>query len=378
VESAVLDARHERERDQLRIARDRRIEERRLRVKQATRADWRDLYAVQRQERRRLDAAQRNAWTRLRHFIRTHGEEFRAAGPAARKEMLKGVIAALIGSRRQYGTLDRKQKADRAFFANRLRARTEALTRAIRKEHDRRLAELRERLSAERGDLQSRQSAQSQEEAREIREGRDAEIYRREQIEALRRELEETKEDILKPPQATTKRGTSLRERFKAASREKAQQEKENDRSAQGGKPSAPQEQRPSRAGKQTSAQRHAEFGEQARDTTERRGKSPEPRRGLSEKFRQARDVNPVEKKTDQKVDQFKENANDASRDVGRERSRTRKPPGGMKTRLDCFLLPTSESLQARDRAAPHHRCAAFYVRITDGFATHWEFPLSD
>ncbi|MCI0536993.1 MAG: relaxase/mobilization nuclease domain-containing protein [Verrucomicrobiales bacterium] len=330
VESAALDARHEREREQLRAARDRRIEERRLRVKQATRADWRDLYAVQGQERRRLDAAQRNVWARLRFFVRTHGEEFRAAGPAARKQMLKGAFAALIGSRRQYGALDRKQKADRTFFADRLKARTEALTRAIRKDHDRRLADLRERQSAERRDLQSRQSAQSQEEAREIREGRDEEIYRKEQEEKRRQELKETKEGILKKPPQAAKKPTLL-DRFNAASREKAQKEKENVRSAHGGKQTAPREQKPSRAGKETSAQRAAAFREQAKDTTEKKKKPTQGRESMSEKFRKARDATSNEKPAPQRRVEFRENANDASRDVGRSRTRTIKPPGGRK-----------------------------------------------
>ncbi len=58
VESAALEARQERERDQLGIARDRRIEETRQRLRETTRADWRDLFAVQRQERSRLDRAE--------------------------------------------------------------------------------------------------------------------------------------------------------------------------------------------------------------------------------------------------------------------------------------------------------------------------------
>ena len=277
VESAALDARHERERDQLRIARDRLVAEQRERLKEANRPAWRDLYAIQRQERERLEAAQRSTWARLRHFVRSRGEEFREAGKGARGEMLKGAFAALIGSKSQYVRLEEKQEADRALFSKYLRQRTEELTKKINEKHEQRLAELRERQGDDRHDLRMRQSRQSQAEAREIREGRDKEVYQKE-------------------------KGPSLRERLAAAQREAA-------KNSERGKGST----------------------ESARDTeaVPSRPGGPEKPKGesLSEKFAKAREHDPAKGRTAQKTSRFRQNARDAGQDIGRERSRSRKPP---------------------------------------------------
>jgi hypothetical protein len=392
MENAVLDARQERERDLLRTQRDRRIEELRLRVKEATRTDWRDLFTVQRQERSRLEAAQRNAWTRVRHFFRTHREEFRTANKTTRRQMIKSALKAFIGSRDQYTELERKQKADRIYFAGKLKARTAGVTKAINKEHERRLAELRERQAREGQAMRARHSEQSQQQAREIRSGKDKEIFRKERAGHLKQELEEMKKDINKnPPQAKT-RGMSLRERinrakletpkdeskstsgneprpqepqptaakdkpadrmaaFKAEARDITEKRKppkargvlsekfqrtrderpaeDESREAFGKKPH-PQEQRQPAAGRDKSADRTAAFKAEARDITEKR-KSPKAQGVLSEKFQRARDENPAEKRTERKKTEFRENAKDAGRDRGRERTAKPKPPGGRK-----------------------------------------------
>ena len=325
VETAMLDARHERERDQLRIARDQRVEEKRLRVKETTRADWRDLFTIQRQERGRLDAAQRNAWTRVRHFIRTHRAEFRTAGKTVRRQMLKSAFKAFIGSKTQYAELDRKQKAQRIYFAGKLTLRTRELTKEIRTAHDRNLAALRQRQDFERQDMRSRHSGQSQDEAREIRDGRDKEIYRQERRDKRSHELNETKREILKEPSPKPQR-SFLSGRFSKASAKV----KENNGRAPGGQ-SAQQNRQPSTVKRQPVSDRAAAFREEAKDVTEKRGTSKQGG-GLSERFkRAARDAEPTEAKSLPKKTIFKENANDLSQDTGRERSKTLKPPGGRK-----------------------------------------------
>ncbi|MGH6837486.1 MAG: relaxase/mobilization nuclease domain-containing protein [Methylocella sp.] len=323
MEGAGLDARHERERDQLRIARDRLVGEQRKRVRDATRADWRDLFVIQRQQRTRLSHAQRNAWTRVRFFIRTHGEEYLKAGKAGRVQMAKDSFAALIGSKSQREKLESKQKDERIYFGRKLKDRADRLTLKIRKDHEEKLVQLRERQNVERQDMQSRHSGQSQEEAREIREDRDKEVYRKEKREERRRELLETKRDIEERRESQHKtRGTPLRDRFNA-SRGKTQ----GDERKAGEKRPQSQEKEPPRAGSGP-ASKHKEFREQAKDTTERTQKT-QGRVSLAEKFRKAREQNPVEERQEQKKTKFRENAKDAGRDVGR--SRTIKPPGGPK-----------------------------------------------
>lgn len=320
VEDAAQGARHERERDGLRIARDRKASEKRTRLREATRADWRDLYTIQRKEEARLDSAQRNAWTRVRFFIRTHGEQFRTSDKAGRLQMIKGAFAALIGSRKQYEQLDEKQKSERVFFANKLKDKARQLTEGIRKDHDEKLAELRKKQAAERDAMKSRHSEESQDQAREIREGRDKEVYRQEKREARRRDLLETKRDIEdRRTPAKTERRPTLRERFNAM----------KGRAQTGGR-AADEKTPPTQAkepprGRDVSG-KHKQFHEQARDTTEKAQKPSPARDGLAEKFRKAREANPQEERQEHKKQKFRDNAKDASRDIGRERSR--KPPG--------------------------------------------------
>lgn len=323
VQTAALDARHERQRDLLRIERDRRIEERRKRIRDATRADWRDLYAIQKQERGRLDAAQSNAWTRLRHFVRTHGDEFRTAGRGARKEMLKGAFRALVGSKRQYADLEQKQLAERKAYGRVLKVKAEELTKPIRKDHVRQLAELQKRQEQERHELRMRQSEQSQEQAREIKEGRDREVFRRERQEKRAKEVRENKEEIAKRLAETPKRGVSLRDRFKAAQRDAG---KHGERSATGGEESKGQG-KPVQP-RDSSTSRHKEFKEEARDVTEKKQRGKTPREGsLADKFKKARDLDPAKSRTEERHNEVRENTKDIELDAGRERGRSIKPP---------------------------------------------------
>jgi Relaxase/Mobilisation nuclease domain len=315
VESAALDARHERVREQLAAFRDRKLDAKRKQIRDATRADWRDLYTVQRKERERLDAAQRSVFGRVRFFIKTYREDFKTARKATRKEMFKSAFSAFIGSKAQYTKLENKQKAERVFFADKLKARTAHIIDGIRKEHERQLAALREKQNAEREKLRSRQSEQSQAEAREIREGRDRAVYRQERRDKRGRDLNENKQDIVKGPAQPKVRRPTLSERFGKVT---ADARETGDRS-QGGK-SAPQEQPKPRVEKRPVPDRTAAFREQASDVTKKRETS-KTSGGLSEKFKRAKDSRMVEPQRTRDNRQFKENAADIGRDRNRERS---------------------------------------------------------
>lgn len=215
METAVLDARHERERDQLKLDRDRKLEELRKRQKELTRADWRDLYTIQRQEEGRLTKARGNAWTRLRFFAQTHKKGFSAADRASRKQMLKGAFAALIGSRKQFDELEQKQRAHRIQYARALKAKTQDMRWRINEDYDKRLAQLKERQNDERQAQQLKHSAKSQDEAREIKQGRDREIYRKDKQRKRESELKDNKRDIVEKEQKP--RRPSLRDKFAEA-----------------------------------------------------------------------------------------------------------------------------------------------------------------
>lgn len=293
LDNAVLDLRHQRERDALGRERDQKIDAKRKQVRDAVRSDWRRLYRDQADDRRKLDGAQRNAWTRLRFFVRTYGEEFRAAGPAARKQMLKGAFAALIGGKRQYAELERRQLAARKAQGNKVNTQTKQLTRGIKEDHDRKLADLRQRQVAEYQAQQSRHSQESQEQARAIKDGRDRQEFERERDVERQDELKKTKEDITQRKEGGRGSKSPLRAQFDKA-----------------------------KGADQPKGKRPAQQSQDKGDA-----KEPEQRQPLSEQFRKAKDAS--SEKTPK--NRFNQNARDLTedRDLGRER--TLKPPGPKK-----------------------------------------------
>lgn len=180
-QQSVLADRHDAERSELRRSRDTKIEGLRQRLRDQTRADWRDLFAIQRQELQRLDKAQRTAWSRLRHYVKTNAEVFRAAGKAQRRQMLKDAFFALVGSKRQYAELETKQKNDRVFFARKLRERIVPMTLNIRKDHERELDALRKRQARERHDQKFRHIFEKRAERRANLKGEDRKEFDAEQ-----------------------------------------------------------------------------------------------------------------------------------------------------------------------------------------------------
>lgn len=312
-ETDRLTAKHTGERDQLQNRRDQLIAGQRERFREATRGDWRDLFTIQRQEQRRFDEAQRNAWTRMRFFLRTHGEEFRKAGKASRAEMLKGGFSALTGSKEQKARLENKQKDERIFFADKLNKRAAKLSESIRHKHEKNLADLRKRQDNEHHEMRMRQSEESKAQAKEITEGRDKHIFRQEQRGQERHDLAETKQGITQdkaPP-----RPQSLSEKFKRSGLKK----ETPTRSVSKG------EQASDQRSKDSKAERAASFKEQASDVTERKDAG---RKGkLADQFKKVQEQTADKKKRETKRNLFKENEEDIGHDVGRERSRTIKPP---------------------------------------------------
>jgi glycosyltransferase involved in cell wall biosynthesis len=136
------------------------------------------------------------------------------------------------------------------------------------------------------------QSTESQAQARGIKEGRDKELFRKEQRSKQRQELDETKRELTAP--TTPPRSPSIGQRLAKARRAP---DKQHDQSAAN------------------------ETRKQPADTSQ--GKEP-AREGstLAEKFRKAQERGVGAKTT---RDQFKDNADDISRDTGRER--IKKPP---------------------------------------------------
>ncbi len=300
-EGERLDAKQAAERDQLRARRDRAAAEGRGRFREAHRGDWRDLYTIQRQERRTLADAQKSAWTRLRFFLRTPWRRL-SRGRQGRPErhMLKGAAAALAGSRKQEDRLERKQKNERLFFAERLKRKADRLKRPIEEQHKKELAELRKRHDNEWRTLRARQSEESKSAAREITSGRDKAQFDKEQRGRLRQEMREIAHDVT--ASKAPAKSPSLSDRFAKA---------------RGLASIKPGSQVAGRKPSEQSAEQSAGRPDIAKEVPEQAKSHPSG--SLSDKFTKAQ----APGKT--KSDQFKDNASDISKDAGREI--TRKPP---------------------------------------------------
>jgi hypothetical protein len=282
-QNAILEDRHERDHDKLFAERDRKIEAKRKQVHDATRGEWRSIYRTQYEQKKNLESAQRTAWGRLRFFLRTYGAEFKGTDKAGRKEILKGALAALIGSKRQFAELERRQLAARKAQGDQIKAKIDNLTRGIKEEHARKLIELRNQHGKERIELNKQQAKERDAHVAEKREGRDKKEFIEERDKKRRAELQVTKSDITKRPDIKPEVKSKLRAHFDKV---KGQQAKAEDR----------------------------------REPGKARGK------GLSEEFRKATDEIAKDRKGE-----FKNNANDISKDTGRDRSISRKPPGPKK-----------------------------------------------
>lgn len=293
-QDAFLEARHDRQHSELFNERDRRIEAKRKQVHEAARGDWRRLYREQNDGRRRLDSAQRNAWSRLRFFVRTYGAEFRQADKTTRKKMLKDALGALIGSKRQYAELERRQISARRELGNRINARAKELTRGIREEHARKLMELRNQHGKERIELNKRQAEERARQTREIREGHERQQFEREQDERRKDEIAKSKADITHRRPGSAPQKSQLRTQFDKA---KGMAQKETQQSkAQGSSKSPVAQERP---------------------------------KSLAEKFRRANE----ERREQRPKDELAQNKRDITRgrDQGRELTRLPKLPGPKK-----------------------------------------------
>lgn len=298
-EDERLDQKHAREREQIHLARDSRIADQRKRFREAHRGDWRDLYSIQKQEQRSLAEAQKNPLNRVGFFLRAHGEEYRAAGKDGRKAILKGAAAALIGSKTQKQRLELKLTKERLLFAGRLKREADRIKRPIDDLHKKEMAGLARRHDDERHDLRMAQSKESQAQARDITSGRSKEQFKNEQRGKLREELNENKQKVTESK--VEPKASSLADKFARIRGRPKQFERPIDPKAV-----------PGHKARQTDSE--------GRKETEPKGHN---RSGsLADKFRKAQERGVGNKEP---KEQFKDNADDISKDIGREI--TRKPP---------------------------------------------------
>jgi len=230
-EKSVLFDRHDKERSALRAERDARIDGLRQRLRDRTRADWRDLYAIHAQERRRLEDAQRSVWRRMRLFVKTNAEKFRAADRLGRRELLKDALSALIGSRRQFQKLEEKQRGERAFFGKKLRERIGPATLDIRQRYEEALTALRKKQARERHDQRFRHAHEIRQERDERRSGSDRSQFETERKQAkgdersgadslrdkFRAAGQSIRDDVKDAGKGRESPGASLRGRFRDA-----------------------------------------------------------------------------------------------------------------------------------------------------------------
>lgn len=174
------------------------INDKRRALHEDSRSRWRMTYLHQQQEREKLLLAQRNTWSRLRHFLHTSAREYFSTDRASRSGFLSAGFAAIVGGPQQFAQLDKKHRTYRARVSEAVdRQRREAF-RDINKDYRTGLDKL---VAIQRQQQQELQQRQLQEKQLSDRQRAEKEQARQEQSRKRYGEIAEQKTDITQPSQ---------------------------------------------------------------------------------------------------------------------------------------------------------------------------------
>lgn len=171
-EEKNLSAYHTGQRQALFDEKERRIEQRRLEIRDAARPKWTFLYRQQASEARELRQAQKGAFSRLLYWAQ-HRKELPSKG------LLRGALEAVLGRQDFAGSMQARHEADRKALAGRI---AEQSRQAIARENEAYRADLdrlRHEQAQEKYTLREKHAQASKDLAREIKEGVDVERYAR-------------------------------------------------------------------------------------------------------------------------------------------------------------------------------------------------------
>lgn len=169
---------------------ERRIRQLRSHLRERNRPKWAELYRRHREEKKALNEAQKTAYGRLRHHLRSRGDDPRNRHATGRRAMIADAVRAVFGRDNPHGALARKQEVERRALATATRRELREGVSEINKHYRQDVAQLKqaqgpdEKLkqaqAAERYALQREHSRQSQQLARDIKTGRDKDQFRAE------------------------------------------------------------------------------------------------------------------------------------------------------------------------------------------------------
>ena len=194
-----LSAAHRIQRQFLFTQKEREVAKKGRAFREDNRTRWRVVYVEQQHERDKLLLVQRNAWSRLRHFLRVKAREYFHAEKAERSGFLSGAFAAISGGPRQFADLDKKHRQYRAKVSGAIDGRRRDAFNEVNTAYRVSLEKLKAQQRQQQEALDKRQSEESQRRAREIKAGLDKEAFRREQSAKLHKAIKETARDAAKP-----------------------------------------------------------------------------------------------------------------------------------------------------------------------------------
>jgi hypothetical protein len=187
----ALRDRHAAQRDDLYDQKEDRIRAFRAGLRNDNRPKWAELYRRQRQEKRDLNRAQRNRYSRLAYYLKHRGDDPRARTNSGAAKVVIEAARAVLGGDNPHGVLSRKHEAERTALAKETRSKIMDKIREINEGYREDLQQLRQAQTAERQEVEQGQKQdergleaehimQSEERARDIKEGRDREQFREE------------------------------------------------------------------------------------------------------------------------------------------------------------------------------------------------------
>jgi len=199
-EQQALSAAQQQQRRALYDAKEKRIRDERRWLRRDDRDRWRQLYVQQQLDRDKLHLAQRNAWTRLKHFLTTQARSYLRGEQPSRSRLLSAGFAAVVGGPRQFADLDKKQRRQRAAVAEAIKRRQHGSFEKINGEYRAELEKLAAAQQRERTALEQRQSQERTKLTEEAKAPpRETEAERRPRVEKTYREFEQNARSATKP-----------------------------------------------------------------------------------------------------------------------------------------------------------------------------------
>jgi hypothetical protein len=211
-EQKGLSAYHQGQRQALYDMKERRIEQRRLEIRESYRPKWAFLFRQQEIEANELHRAQKGAFSRLLHWVR-HRKEMPSKGH------LRGALEAVLGRHDFAGAMHARHAQDRKALAGRVKEQSRQAIAQENEAYRTELDRLKHEQAQEKYTLREKHAQASKDLAREIKQGGDIERFAK--VEAEKERAKPMREQFTNRVRQRYRKARKRDERGKGQDRER-------------------------------------------------------------------------------------------------------------------------------------------------------------